>query len=96
VAMAANLHTFRPDELRRLGDEAGYRHTRVRGSGMVSIAWAAAYYVLAGELPELAASSRAKRVSGRVFSTLRRLDGALVERVVPDPFLMTVQAVFET
>jgi ubiquinone/menaquinone biosynthesis C-methylase UbiE len=94
VAMAANLHTFAPDDLRRLGAEAGFTHTRVRGSGLASIAWAASYYVSAGELPALAASERAKRISGRVFSTLRRVDRAVVERVLPDPYLLTVQAVF--
>lgn len=93
VAMAANLHVFHPDELRRLGHDAGFADVRVRGSGLVSISWAAAYYCLVGELPDLAASERARRVSGRVFGALRRLDAAAVERVVPDPFLMTVQAV---
>jgi SAM-dependent methyltransferase len=94
VAMAANLHTFAPEDLRRLGAGAGFARTVVRGSGLASISWAAAYYVLAGDLPALAASERAKRGSGRVFAGLRRLDGAVVERVVPDQLLLTVQAVF--
>ena len=94
VAMAANLHVFSPDELRALGDQAGFDEVEVRGSGLLSISWAAAYYCLVGELPDLAASERAKRVSGRVFGALRQLDGAVAERVVPDGHLMTVQAVF--
>lgn len=94
VAMAANLHTFSPDDLRRLGDEAGFGSTTVRGSGLLSISWAAAYYCLAGELPDLATSSRAKRNSGRVFGALRQLDSAVTERLLPDAALMTVQAVF--
>lgn len=94
VAMTANLHTFSPDDLRRLGDEAGFASTTVRGSGMVSISWAAAYYCMVGELPALAASPRAKRISGRTWEALRRLDDAVVERVLPDDWLMTVQAVF--
>lgn len=94
VAMAANLHTFSPDDLRRLGAEAGFVDTRVRGSGMLSIGWAAAYYVLAGELPGLASSPRARRRSGRVFGALRRADAAVTERLLPDRVLMTVQAVF--
>lgn len=94
VAMAANLHTFAPDALRRLGAEAGFARTRVRGSGLASIAWAAAYYVTAGELPALAASERAKRTSGRVFASLRRFDQLVVERALPDGALLTVQAVF--
>ncbi len=94
VAMAANLHTFAPADLRTLGAEAGFATTTVAGSGLASISWAAAYYVLSGELPALAASDRAKRRSGRIYAGLRRLDGAVVERVVPDQLLMTVQAVF--
>ncbi len=94
VAMAANLHVFTPDDLHALGRQAGFDRVRVRGSGLLSISWAAAYYCLVGELPDLAASDRAKRLSGRVFGGLRRIDGTLTERVVPDEYLMTVQAVF--
>jgi ubiquinone/menaquinone biosynthesis C-methylase UbiE len=95
VAMAANLHTFRPGELERLGREAGFSRVRVQGCGLTSISWAAAYYVLVGELPGLAASARARRRANRVWSALRWVDHQLVERVVPDRLLLTVQAVFE-
>jgi ubiquinone/menaquinone biosynthesis C-methylase UbiE len=95
VAMAANLHTFAPADLERLGRDAGFARVRVQGCGLTSISWAAAYYVLVGELPGLAASDRAKRRANRVWSALRRVDHQLVERVVPDRLLMTVQAVFE-
>lgn len=94
VAMAANLHVFSPAQLRQLGRQAGFDEVVVRGSGLLSISWAAAYYCLVGELPDLAASTRARRVSGRVFGALRRLDALAAERVVPDGYLMTVQAVF--
>ncbi len=94
VSMAANLHTFSAQDLRDLGDEAGFRSVEVRGSGLASISWAAAYYCMVGELPDLAASERAKRWSGRTFEALRRVDGAVVERVLPPGALMTVQAVF--
>ncbi|MDX1510594.1 MAG: methyltransferase domain-containing protein [Nitriliruptorales bacterium] len=94
VAMAANLHTFHPDELRRLGEQAGFRTTTVRGCGLLSIQWAASWYVLVGELPGLAASQRGKKLSGRVFGALRRFDGAVTERLLPDARLLTVQAVF--
>ncbi len=94
VAMAANLHTFSAQDLRDLGLAAGFRDVEVRGSGLVSISWAAAWYCLAGELPDLAASERAKRWSGRVFEGLRRVDDAVVERVLPPGGLMTVQALF--
>jgi ubiquinone/menaquinone biosynthesis C-methylase UbiE len=94
VAMAANLHTFSPRELRDLGDRAGFATTRVRGCGLASITWASAYYVLAGELPDLAASRRARRRADRVWSGLRAVDHAVIERLVPDRLLMTVQAVF--
>lgn len=96
VAMAANLHVFEPQQLQQLGRDAGFDHVEVRGSGLLSIAWAAAYYCLVGDLPALAASERAKRISGRVFASLRRLDAAVTERVVPDRGLMTVQALLRT
>jgi ubiquinone/menaquinone biosynthesis C-methylase UbiE len=94
VAMAANLHTFAPDDLVRLGRAAGFDRVQVRGCGLTSISWAAAYYVLVGELPALAASERAKRRANRVWSALRAVDHGVVERVVPDRLLLTVQAVF--
>lgn len=94
VAMAANLHTFTPEQLRALGEAAGFAATRVRGCGLASITWASAYYVVAGELPGLAASDRARRRADRIWSALRRLDRTVVEPAVPDRLLMTVQAVF--
>jgi ubiquinone/menaquinone biosynthesis C-methylase UbiE len=94
VAMAANLHTFSPDDLARIGRDAGFERVEVRGCGFTSISWAAAYYVLVGELPALAGSERAKRRANRVWSTLRAVDHGVVERVVPDRLLLTVQAVF--
>lgn len=94
VAMAANLHTFEPADVQALAGEAGFERAEVRGSGLLSIAWAAAYYCLVGELPDLEASERARRRSGRVFGALRRWDALVSERVVPDRCLMTVQAVF--
>lgn len=94
VSMAANLHTFSAKDLRELGAQAGFGTVEVQGSGLTSISWAAAYYCLVGELPDLAASERAKRLSGRVFEGLRRFDGAVVERALPAGALMTVQAVF--
>lgn len=94
VALVANLHTFVPDELRRLGRDAGFRVADVRGSGWTSIAWASAYYVLAGELPALARSGVARRRAGAAWSALRRLDARVVEPLLPDRALMTVQAVF--
>lgn len=94
VAMAANLHTFSPAALGALGRDAGFRRGTVRGSGLVSIVWAAAYYALVGELPGLAASTRARRRASRTWEVLRRLDQALVEPLVPSTRLLTVQAVF--
>ena len=94
VAMAANLHTFTPDDLHRLGRDAGFTDVRVRGCGLAAIAWAAAYYVLVGELPALAASTRARRRANRVWSLLRHLDAAVSDRVLPDRALLTVQAVY--
>ncbi|MFT5221922.1 MAG: ubiquinone/menaquinone biosynthesis C-methylase UbiE [Glaciecola sp.] len=94
VSMAANLHTFRAQDLHELGAAAGFTNVEVRGSGLVSISWAAAYYCMVGELPALAASERAKRNSGRIFEALRRLDDAVVERFLPAGGLMTVQAIF--
>lgn len=94
VAMAANLHTFTPGRLRELAAESGFEDVRVRGCGLVSISWAAAYYVLVGELPALAGSASAKRRAGRAWAALRRLDAAVFERLLPDGALLTVQAVF--
>ncbi len=94
VAMAANLHTFTPRQLAELGRSSGFGTVVVRGAGLMSIAWASAYYVLVGELPALAASEAAKRRAGRTWSALRRLDALVAERLLPPRALLTVQAVF--
>jgi ubiquinone/menaquinone biosynthesis C-methylase UbiE len=94
VAMAANLHTFTPEDLATLGEKGGFDHVAVRGAGLASISWATAYYVLVGELPGVAGSDRAKRRASRVWSALRRLDETAIEPIVPDRALLTVQAVF--
>lgn len=93
VAMAANLHTFEPAELRTALTTAGFEQVEVRGHGLVSISWAAAYYVLVGELPGLASSGRATRRAGRVWAATRAIDEHVVGAVVPDRFQLTVQAV---
>ncbi|HEX2026625.1 MAG TPA: class I SAM-dependent methyltransferase [Nitriliruptorales bacterium] len=94
VAMAANLHTFTPAQLAALGRDSGFRRVRVRGVGLASIAWAAAYHVLVGELPSLQTSAAARRRAGLVWTTLRRLDAAVFEPLLPAGALLTVQAVF--
>jgi SAM-dependent methyltransferase len=93
VALAANLHTFTPDDLRRLADASGFRHAEVRASGLVSIAWACGYYVIAGELPGLMWSDDARRRASRVWAGLRRVDSVLADRLLPARALLTVQAV---
>jgi hypothetical protein len=93
VALAANLHTFTPSRLAALAAAAGFDRIRVRGCGLACIAWASAYYVLAGQLPGLAASRTARRRAGRTWERLRRLDAAVLERLLPDRALLTVQAV---
>lgn len=94
VAMAANLHTFTPPALARLAREAGFEQVRVRGCGLVSILWAAGYYAVTGELPKLAASPRARRVAGSLWSALRHLDHTIIEPLFADRQLLTVQGVF--
>lgn len=96
VAMAANLHTFAPARLAALSREAGFARVDVRGAGLVSIVWAAAYYHLVGELPPLADSARAKRLAARMWTLTRRLDATVFDRLLPDRALLTVQAVLST
>jgi ubiquinone/menaquinone biosynthesis C-methylase UbiE len=93
VAMAANLHTFRPDELREALTHAGFADVTVRGAGLVAIAWAASYYVLVGELPGLAASPVARRRASRVWAGLRSFDERVSDRLLPDDALLTAQGV---
>ncbi len=93
VAMAANLHTFEPPTLRRLATDAGFEDVRARGHGLVSIAWAVAYYVAAGELPGVAGSSVARRRASRTWTALRALDEHVTQRLVPDRAMLTAQAV---
>ena len=91
--MAANLHTFEPATLRRSLVAAGFADVDVRAGGLASIGWAAAYYVLAGELPRLGASLRARRLASRTWGALRRLDAVVTERVLPERAMLTVRAV---
>lgn len=92
VAMAANLHTFTVDDLRRDATAAGYDDVEVSATATISIAWAGLWYVLVGELPELAASARAKQRAGRVFAALRGVEAAVADPLVPTRLRLTTRA----
>lgn len=63
AAMAANLHTFTADELRRLAGEAGFHDVDIRTSGFAATLTMTASYAMHGHAPALAAKLPWRRLT---------------------------------
>lgn len=86
ASMAANLHVFGPEELARLGREAGFGRVELTTVGLLSTLVLTASYVVHGRRPGLA-----RRVPWRALEGLgRRVDGLLADRALPARLRHTV------
>jgi ubiquinone/menaquinone biosynthesis C-methylase UbiE len=88
ASMAANLHVFTAAQLADLARQAGFGQVAVRVSGFAGTLVLVASYVVHGRAPRLAL-----RVPWRALeATARRVDGLLLDRVLPPRQRHTVAA----
>jgi ubiquinone/menaquinone biosynthesis C-methylase UbiE len=93
ASMAANLHTFTPGEIERLGLEAGFTDVR---AGTASWAWVLTLglnYYFVGESKRIADSRVARAVGRRLAEAAATFDRAVADRVFPSGWRHTIQAV---
>lgn len=93
ASIAANLHTFSPQDIERLAREAGFEEVR---AGTASWAWVLALglnYYLVGESQTLANSRLARAAGRRIAEAAATFDRAVADRVFPASWRHTIQAV---
>jgi ubiquinone/menaquinone biosynthesis C-methylase UbiE len=93
ASMAANLHTFAPEDIERLALEAGFESARV---GTASWAWVLTLgvnYYFVGEFERIANSRRARTIGRLAADAAAAFDRAVADRVFPSGWRHTIQAV---
>ena len=93
ASIAANLHTFTPDDIERLAREAGFEHV---DAGTASWAWVLTLglnYYFVGESQLIANSRVARGVGRRLAEAAAAFDRTIADRYFPPGWRHTVQAV---
>jgi hypothetical protein len=93
ASMAANLHTFSPDEVEGLAREAGFTDVAL---GTASWAWVLALglnYYFAGESDLIANSPMARAAARRITDAAAAFDRAVADRFFPAGWRHTIQGV---
>ena len=91
ASMASNLHVFTPAELARLAADAGFSASRLHTSDFLDTLLITASYITWGRAPGLA-----RLVPWRAVDALaRRVDRAVVHRVLPERLRHTVVGVLQ-
>jgi hypothetical protein len=93
ASMAANLHTFTPDELEKLATEAGFEEITI---GTASWAWVLALgvnYYLAGEFERVARLPPVRAIAARGLRMAALADRIVFEALLPARLHATVWAV---
>jgi len=93
ASIAANLHTFEPEDLALLAEKAGFEDIVV---GTASWAWVLALglnYYLVGEFERAARIPIVRRLARAAVDAAGAFDRAIADRVVPLRWRHTVQAV---
>ncbi|HEX9775887.1 MAG TPA: class I SAM-dependent methyltransferase [Actinomycetota bacterium] len=94
ASIAANLHTFAPEEIATLAEKAGFEDITV---GTASWAWILALgvnYYLVGEFERLARSRTVRRAARALAGAGAAFDRAVADRFLPPGLRHTVQGVF--
>ncbi len=90
AAMAANLHTFRPQELRDMAQSVGFQEVTVAASGFAETMAMTASYAMHGHAPNLAA-----RLPWRRIATVgSQVDRAALDKVLPERWRHTLTGRF--
>jgi len=93
ASIAANLHTFSPEQIETLAREAGFSEARAETASWAWVLTLGLNYYFVGE-SELIASSHIARAAGRRAAELAAaFDRAVADRVLPPRWRHTIQAV---
>lgn len=93
ASIAANLHTFEPEDLAALAEKAGFEEIAVSTAWWSWILTLGMNYYLVGEFETLASSTLVRRVARAAADTAAAFDRAVADKLVPPRWRHTVQAV---
>lgn len=93
ASIAANLHTFSPEEISSLAERAGFEEISVRTASWAWILVLGLNYYLVGESERLRRSAAARRAGRLVAGAAAAFDRAVADRLFPAGWRHTVQAV---
>lgn len=93
ASIAANLHTFEPEEVAALAEKAGFDDIQVGTAWWSWILVLGINYYLVGESERLAANRIARAAARVAAGTAATFDRLIADRVVPPRWRHTVQAV---
>jgi hypothetical protein len=93
ASIAANLHTFEPEEIAALAEKAGFEDIQVGTAWWSWILVLGINYYLVGESERLAANRVARTAARTAANAAATFDRLIADRVVPPRWRHTVQAV---
>ena len=93
ASIAANLHTFEPEEIAALAEKAGFEDIEVGTAWWSWILVLGINYYLVGESERLAANRLARAAARLAAGAAATFDRLVADRVVPPRWRHTVQAV---
>jgi ubiquinone/menaquinone biosynthesis C-methylase UbiE len=93
ASIAANLHTFEPEEIASLAEKAGFEDIQVGTAWWSWILVLGINYYLVGESDRLAANRVARAAARTAVNAAMTFDRLIADRVVPPRWRHTVQAV---
>jgi ubiquinone/menaquinone biosynthesis C-methylase UbiE len=93
ASIAANLHTFEPEEIATLAEKAGFEEIEVGTAWWSWILVLGINYYLVGESERLAANRVARAAARLAVNAAATFDRIVADRIVPPRWRHTVQAV---
>ncbi len=93
ASIAANLHTFEPDQIASLAEKAGFEDIKVGTAWWSWILVLGINYYLVGEFERLAANRVARAAARAAVNAAATFDRIVADRVVPPRWRHTIQAV---
>jgi ubiquinone/menaquinone biosynthesis C-methylase UbiE len=93
ASIAANLHTFEPDDIAQLAVKAGFEDVTVTTAWWAWILALGVNYYLAGEFERAGRQPLVRRLARAGVDAAAAFDRTIGDRVVPGRFRHTVQAV---
>ena len=93
ASIAANLHTFEPEQIASLAEKAGFEDIEVGTAWWSWILVLGINYYLVGEFEQLAANRIARAAARAAVNTAATFDRVIADRLVPPQWRHTIQAV---